>query len=102
MVSARTINILAAFFSLGSFIFLLLVNLGTSVIQSIFIMKYEINNITTTLGLYGSCVQNSFNENFKLQDLEKLFSCTKGGLISDFGNSGTRFLGAMHPIGKYI
>ncbi|PKC67293.1 galactose oxidase [Rhizophagus irregularis] len=65
-------------------------------------MKYEINNITTQLGLYGSCVHDNINENFKLQDLENLFTCTKGGLIGDFGHSGTRFLGAMHPIGDIL
>ncbi|CAB4414073.1 unnamed protein product [Rhizophagus irregularis] len=65
-------------------------------------MKYEINNITTQLGLYGSCVHDNINENFKLQDLENLFTCTKGGLIGDFGHSGTRFLGAMHPIALIV
>lgn len=54
------------------------------------------------MGSYGSCVHDNINQNFKLQDLESLFTCTKGGLINDFGHAGTKFLGAMHPIGKYI
>ncbi len=99
MVSAKTINILGAFFALISFVFLLLVNLGTTVIQSIYIMKYEINNIPTSMGLYGSCVSSNITKNFNLASLA---DCTKGGLINDFGTSGTKFLGAMHPIGNYI
>ncbi len=98
MVTARAINILGAFFALISFVFLLLVNLGTSVIQSIYIMKYEIDNISTVLGLYGSCVSNVT----KTFNIDSFAACTKGGLINDFGTHGTKFLGAMHPIGNYI
>ncbi|GBC05023.1 hypothetical protein RclHR1_00060036 [Rhizophagus clarus] len=65
-------------------------------------MKYEINNVTTQLGLYGSCVHDSINQNFELQNLASIFTCTKGGLIDDFGNAGTKFLGAMHPIALII
>ncbi|RIA90154.1 hypothetical protein C1645_849689 [Glomus cerebriforme] len=97
MVSARTVNIFAAFFALISFVFLLLVNLGTNVIQSIFIMKVEINNVTAVFGLYGSCVDSKF-ANFQINSFAGLFTCTKGGLISDFGTAGSKFLEAMHPI----
>ena len=89
MVSAKTINVIGGFFALLSFVFLLLVNLGVNVIQSIYIMKYELNNIVVKLGIYGSdCI-------------EKGFKCSGGGLVSDIGGSGTKFLTAMHPIGKY-
>jgi hypothetical protein len=64
-------------------------------------MKYEINNITVALGLYGSCVDSGF-KNFTINSFESLTTCTKGGLINDFGTSGTKFLAAMHPIGNYI
>jgi len=98
MVIARAINIFRAFFALISFVFLLLVNLDTSVIQSIYIMKYEINNILTVLGLYDSYISNVT----KTFNIDGFATCTKGSLISDFGTHGTKFLGAMHPIGNYI
>ena len=84
MVSAKTLNVIGGFFALLSFVFLLLVNLGVNVIQSIYIIKYELNNIVVKLGIYGSdCVKGR---------------C--GGLISDIGGPGTKFLVAMHPLGK--
>nr|CAG8582488.1 5379_t:CDS:2 [Entrophospora candida]CAG8591661.1 5542_t:CDS:2 [Entrophospora candida] len=95
----RTKLIIANILVFISFVFLLLVNLGTTVIQSIFIMKYEINNITVQLGLYGSCVGSNFTNPLHP---ESLLECAKGGMINGIGTSGTKFLAAMHPMGDIL
>src|SRR2546430_16147642 len=99
MASARTIIVIGTIFSFLSFLFLLLVNLGTSVIQSIYIMKIEANNTVVQLGLYGSCVRTGFTNSFHP---ESIIDCAKGGLLNVAGSSSIKFFAAMHLIGNFI
>ncbi|CAH1762550.1 16304_t:CDS:2 [Entrophospora sp. SA101] len=98
-MSSKLAITLGTVFASISFVFLLLVNLGTNVIRSIYVMQYAASNITAQLGIYGSCVGSNFTGPLHP---EILLGCAKSGLINEIGTSGTKFLAAMHLVALIV
>ncbi|CAJ0627029.1 4723_t:CDS:2 [Entrophospora sp. SA101] len=94
MISARVANTGAASFS---FLCLLLVNLGTPIIKSIFIASVEMKGPSLggkiIFGIYGACA--------KFSGSIVTSGCANIGLVSsnDNRNVGTKFLLSMHAVG---
>nr|CAG8624589.1 14143_t:CDS:2 [Entrophospora candida] len=102
-ISAKTANTAAAATSFISFLCLLLVNLGTPIIKSIYITIYENSHQsyelrTRLFGIYGECTQfysdSNSNGDFTIYE----YYCVDNFTPSNFFD-GTKFLLIMHAIG---
>nr|CAG8541958.1 7228_t:CDS:2 [Entrophospora candida]CAG8574522.1 2913_t:CDS:2 [Entrophospora candida] len=111
-ISTKTANTAAACMSFISFLFLLLVNLGTPVIKSIYIASYRDPNYEYKAGLgynygagsgrrffgiYGECTQFNNSDNYLSFD-SYTYYCVDSFTPSNIFD-GTKFLLIMHAVG---